>query len=110
MAEEFKVQGIRFRLDVAVPVVYRGKTLGCGYRMDVLVEETIIVEAKSVKEVGEIHRKQLLSYLKLTKLPLGLLINFNVGLLRDGVTRLINLPAVAREGTPPARRALRGGE
>ena len=114
MAEEFKVQGIEYGLDVAVPVIYRGKALGCGYRVDVLVEESIVVEVKSVKEVAEIHRKQLLSYLKLTKLPLGLLINFNVGLLRDGVTRMINLPSVGRElageEASPARRASRGGE
>ena len=84
MAEELKQDGLAYRMDVPVPVFYRGKALGSGYRMDLLVEGTIVLEMKSVKAVIDIHRKQLISYLKLTKLPLGLLINFNVSLLRDG--------------------------
>lgn len=106
LAEELSIDNITCRLDVPVPVSYRGKLLGCGYRIDVLVEETMILEVKSVKSVADVHRKQLLSYLKLTKLPLGLLVNFNVNLLRDGITRIINLPAVASEDkSQPARRA-----
>lgn len=93
IAEELKLEGIHCRLGVPVPVSYRGRLLGCGDMMDAVVEGTIVLEAKSVKAVADIHGKQLLSYLKLTKLPLGLLINFNVAMLRDGLTRVINMPA-----------------
>ena len=85
--------------------------------MDVLVESTIVLEVKSVRTVTDVHHKQLVSYLKLTKLPLGLLINFNVNLLRDGITRLINLPRLETTSDDPsdepreqpAHRAQRGG-
>ena len=117
LAEELKLAGLAYRLGVPVPVVYRGKRLGRGYEVDCLVEGAIVLEVKSVRIVTEVHRKQLMAYLKLTKLPLGLLINFNVNLLRDGITRMINLPKPAREAqalvsdsnSEPARRALRGG-
>ena len=92
MAEELNLEDIARRLDVPVPVFYRGKPLGCGYRMDVLVADTIVLEVKSVNGLADIHHKQLMSYLRIAKLPLGLLINFNVSLLRDGITRIINLP------------------
>ena len=117
MAEELKLEGIARRLDVPVPVFYRGKSLGCGYRMDMLVADAIVLELKSVNGIADIHQKQLMSYLKIAKLPLGLLINFNVSLLRDGITRVINLSRNATNQSPkdadltdqPARRALRGG-
>ena len=104
LAEELSAEAIRYRLDVPVSVVYRGKPLGYGYRLDLLVEDTLIVEVKSVKEVVDIHKKQLLSYLRLTRRPLGLLINFNVRLLQEGITRVINSktadgPAIGRIGS-----------
>lgn len=92
LAEQLKVEGIDYELDVAVPVSYHGKPLGCGYRMDIVVASTIVLEIKSVRALIDVHHKQLLCYLKLTKLPLGLLINFNVSLLREGISRIINLP------------------
>ena len=63
-----------------------------GFRLDLLVENTIIVELKSVEKVQDIHKKQLLTYLRLAKKPLGLLINFNKALLKSGITRIINNP------------------
>jgi GxxExxY protein len=90
LAEELSAEAINYRLDVPMAVVYKGKSLGCGYRLDILVEDTIIVEVKSVKQVTDVHKKQLLSYLRLSGRPLGLLINFNVVLLQQGITRLAN--------------------
>ena len=60
-----------------------------GFRLDLLIEDTIIVELKSVEKVQDIHKKQLLTYLRLSKKPLGLLINFNEAMLKDGITRII---------------------
>ncbi|MBW1861129.1 MAG: GxxExxY protein [Deltaproteobacteria bacterium] len=63
-----------------------------GFRLDLLVEDTVIVEIKSVEKVQDVYKKQLLTYLRLAKKPLGLLINFNQALLKDGITRIINTP------------------
>ncbi|MBA3759360.1 MAG: GxxExxY protein [Gemmatimonadales bacterium] len=75
---------------VALPVQYRGLSLDCGYRLDILVEQSVIIEVKALSKVLPVHRAQVLTYLKLTGLRLGLLINFNVDLLRHGVNRIIN--------------------
>ena len=78
---------------VPVPILYRGKKVHEeGFRLDLLVEHTIVVELKSVEKVQAVHKKQLLTYLRLTKKPLGLLINFNEALLKNGITRIINAP------------------
>jgi GxxExxY protein len=77
--------------EVDVPVTYRGRRIeGLGYRLDLLVEDSIIVELKSVESVTNLHKKQLLTYLRLIKKELGLLINFNVPLLKEGITRIAN--------------------
>ena len=77
--------------EVDVPVTYRGRRIdGLGYRLDLLVEEAIIVELKSVENVNNLHKKQLLTYLRLMNKELGLLINFNVPLLKDGINRIAN--------------------
>jgi len=73
-----------------VPVVYKGIRLECGYRMDLLVERQVVVEIKAVDLINNIHKAQLLSYLKLSGLTVGLLINFNVEVLRSGVQRIVN--------------------
>ena len=76
-----------------MPVYYKGKKLEEeNFRLDLLDEDTIIVELKSVAEILPVHKKQLLTYLKLSQKPLGLLINFNEVLLKDGITRIINSP------------------
>ena len=74
----------------ALPVKYREVELDCGYRIDLLVEDKVIVELKSVKSIEPIHEAQLLSYLRLSGNPVGLLINFNVILLKSGIKRLVN--------------------
>jgi GxxExxY protein len=93
LAIELSEMGLQMRTEVDVPVTYRGHRIdGLGYRLDLLIEDTVIVELKSVEQVKEVHKKQLLTYLRLTAKELGLLINFNVPLLKDGITRIINSP------------------
>ena len=88
---ELRRMGVRVQSGVPVSVSYRGERItGGGYEMDLVVEDTIIVELKSVEELHPVHEKQLLTYLRLANKPLGLLINFNVVLLKDGVRRVIN--------------------
>ena len=81
---------IGFEQQVALPVQYRGLSLDCGYRLDILVEQSVIVEVKALRKVLPVHPAQVLTYLKLTGVRLGLLINFNVDVLRHGVYRIIN--------------------
>jgi len=83
--------GLYVKTEVAVPIKFRGKEITSqGFRIDVLVEDTLVVEFKSVNQIKDIHKKQLLTYLKLSQKPLGLLINFNEILLKNGITRIIN--------------------
>ena len=81
---------LRVERKKTLPVVYRGLALECGYRLDLLVEESVVVELKSVEMIERIHCKQLLTYLKLSKMQVGLLINFNVERLREGIKRIVN--------------------
>jgi GxxExxY protein len=87
---ELRHAGLRVDVDVAVPIVYRGVRINCGYRLDVLVEGIVILELKTVSVILPVHEAQLLTYLKLTDKPVGLLFNFNVKLLKDGICRKIN--------------------
>lgn len=89
LAHELKVADIPFRLQHAVPVEYKGVHLDCGYRIDVLVDDKIIVEVKSVDALAAVHQAQLLTYMKLAGIPIGLLINFNVRVLKDGIKRMV---------------------
>jgi GxxExxY protein len=87
---EFELRGLSFERQKALPIIYKGKQLDCGYRLDVVVEYKIIVELKSCEKIEPIHTAQLLTYLKLAKLNLGLLLNFNVPFMRDGIVRVVN--------------------
>jgi len=87
---ELGQQGVRVQSQVPQSVVYKGIYLDCGYRLDLLVEDLVIVELKAVESLHPIHDAQLLTYLKLKKLWLGLLINFNVPILKNGIKRLVN--------------------
>ncbi|HEV8454418.1 MAG TPA: GxxExxY protein [Gemmatimonadales bacterium] len=84
------LRGIEVERQVNVPVSYKGKRLACGIQLDLLVQRTIIIELKSVEKILPVHRAQLLTYLRLQELWLGLIINFNVEVLRDGVRRVLN--------------------
>ncbi len=91
MVIELKQMGLAVESEIACPVVYRGQQIDDkGFRIDLLVEEAVIVELKSVDNVKDIHKKQLLTYLKLMDKSLGLLINFNQALLKDGISRIVN--------------------
>ena len=93
LAIELENMGLNIHSEVPFPISYRGQIVHEeGVRLDLLVEDTIVIELKSVEKVQEVHKKQLLTYLRLTKKPLGLLINFNETLLKDGITRIINAP------------------
>ena len=85
---ELSSRGLKFERQVPLPVCYKGVQLDCGYRLDVVVEDLVIVELKTVTELEDVHTAQVLTYLRLSKLPLGLLINFNVTLLKNGFKRL----------------------
>jgi len=85
--------GIEVKNEVPLPVIYQGRKVAEeGFRLDLLVEDNIIVELKSVECIKSVHKKQLLTYPRLANKPLGLLINFNEPLLKDGITRIINSP------------------
>jgi len=87
---ELKSMGLRAEEQVAVPIVYRGERLANDLRIDLLVEDRVIVEIKAVEELHPIHTAQLLTYLKLTNKKLGLLINFNTTKLIEGLERVMN--------------------
>jgi GxxExxY protein len=89
LAHELALKGIPFQLQKPMPVQYKGLLIDCGYRLDLLVDEKLIVELKSVAIIDPIHEAQILTYLKLAKIKTGLLINFNVGLLKDGIKRFV---------------------
>jgi len=87
---ELAQRGLKVERQKPLPVIYREVKLDCGYRLDLLVEEAIIVEVKAVDRLMPIHQAQLLSCLKLSGCKVGLLINFNVRVLRDGIRRVVN--------------------
>ncbi|HSK20133.1 MAG TPA: GxxExxY protein [Longimicrobiales bacterium] len=82
-------RGLTVERQKAVPLVYRGVQMDCGYRLDLLVNDCVIVELKAVERIEGIHTATVMTYLKLTRCPVALLINFNVPLLRDGIRRII---------------------
>ena len=87
---ELEKRRLRTQRQVLVPIRYEDLTIDNGYRIDLLVEGSVVVELKSVEQILAVHRGQLLSYLRLGGFKLGLLLNFNVSRMRDGITRLVN--------------------
>lgn len=90
MDHELRRRKLRVRRQVMIPVVYEGVVLEEGFRADLIVEDKVIVELKSVEAVHPVHKKQLLTYLRLADKRVGLLINFNVSLIKDGISRVVN--------------------
>ena len=90
LAQELRWRGLAVRTQVAMPLIYRRATIDVGYRIDLLVDDTVVVELKSVAKLLPVHEAQLLSYLKLSGRRAGLLINFHVAHLKDGVKRMVN--------------------
>jgi len=90
LCHELSIQGLLFEKQKPLSLYYKGKKLDCGYRLDIVVEKEVIIELKSCEKIEPIHKAQLLTYLKLSKLNLGLILNFNVPLMRDGIVRIVN--------------------
>jgi len=82
--------GLTVEQQKPLPIIYKGTKIDCGYRLDMIVEDSVIIELKSVEQILPIHKSQLLSYLRLSGLTLGLLINFNVEVLKQGLHRVVN--------------------
>ncbi len=90
LCHELQLRTIAFERQKPLPISYKGMALECGYRLDMIVEDVLVVELKSIESLDAIHIAQVITYLKLMGLPLGLLINFNVARLKDGVKRVAN--------------------
>jgi GxxExxY protein len=89
LCHELHLRGIEFQRQLDLPVIYKGLKLDCGYRIDLLVNDTVVVELKAVEQLLPVHEAQLLTYLHLARKPVGLIINFNVPLLKDGIRRRV---------------------
>ncbi len=89
LCHELSLRHVEFRYQDPLPVVYKGVRLDCGYRMDIVLPERLIIEVKSVSEIHPVHEAQFLTYMKLSGIRLGLLLNFNVPILKDGIRRMI---------------------
>lgn len=90
LAYELEKRGLRVLRQQPVPIAYEGARIEIGFRADLIVEDLVIVEIKSVETVAPVHKKQLLTYLRLAGKRLGLLVNFNVAFIREGITRIAN--------------------
>jgi GxxExxY protein len=88
---ELSFAGLNLEREKVLPLTYRGHSIANAYRLDLIVNGRLLVELKAIESIQPIHRVQVTTYLKLLKLPLGLLINFNVPLIKDGITRVLNL-------------------
>jgi GxxExxY protein len=90
LAHELKLRSMRCDTEIAIEANYKGLSLGSAYRVDLLVEDKVIIEVKAVETILPVHKAQLLSYLKLTDLKLGILINFHVPLIKNGIKRIVH--------------------
>ena len=89
LCRELSLRGVTFRRQVSLPVTYKGIKLDCGYKLDIVVEEKIVLELKSVEQTTPLHEAQLLTYLRLSGKKVGLLMNFNTVLMKDGIKRMV---------------------
>jgi GxxExxY protein len=104
LAYELGRRGLRTVRQQPIPVVYEGIRIDTGFRADLIVEDKVIVEVKSVELLAPAHKKQLLTYLRLADKRLGLLINFQVALIKDGITRIVNGLEEDSHAKPPSRQ------
>ena len=91
-ARELELRGITYQRQLAVPLDYKGKLIEVGFRADIVIGGKLLIELKAVEQVIPVHKAQVITYLKILKLPLGLLINFNEVLIKDGIQRVLNFP------------------
>ena len=87
---ELTNKGLKVERQKGIPVIWKELKMDIGFRADLIVENKVIIEIKSIEQLAPVHKKQLLTYLKITRLKLGLLINFNEALIKDGITRIVN--------------------
>jgi GxxExxY protein len=97
LSRELELRGVKHQRQLPVPLEYKGIRIEIGYRADVVVEEKLLIELKAVEELLPIHTAQVVTYLRLKRFPLGLLINFNVVLIKDGIHRVLNVPRTPKE-------------
>jgi iron complex transport system substrate-binding protein len=90
-ARELELRSVRYQRQLAVPLSYKGNIIEVGFRADVIIGQKLLIELKAVEEIAPIHKAQVITYLKLLRLPLGLLINFHEILIKDGIRRIPNL-------------------
>jgi len=90
LCHELQLRNVTFERQKPLPITYKGVNLDCGYRLDVVIQGLLVLEVKACDRIEPIHQAQLLTYLKLSGLSLGLLLNFNVPLMRDGIVRVAN--------------------
>ncbi len=90
LSYELNQNEIKFQRQVPIPAVWKEKQLDLGFRADLIIENNVIIEIKSVEKVAPVHQKQLLTYLKLSDITVGLLLNFNTDLMKNGITRIVN--------------------
>ena len=90
LVHELRLRGFNVISEIPIDIEYKGLNIGNHLRLDILVDEEVVIELKSVENILPVHKKQLLTYLKLLDLHVGLLINFNVSMLREGITRIVN--------------------
>ena len=100
LSHELRLRGIQHQLQLPVPLHYKGIKIEVGYRADVVVEEKLLIELKSVDVLSPVHTAQVITYLRLKKFPLGLLINFNEVLIKHGIHRVLNVPRSPEEVLP----------
>jgi GxxExxY protein len=89
LCHELHLRGLKFERQLELPVTYKGLKLDCGYRMDIVIEDSVLVELKSIEQILPIHQAQLLTYLRLSGKKVGLLMNFNVSVLKSGIVRRV---------------------
>ena len=87
---ELTSEGLDVKVEVPVPVFYENNKLELGFQIDILVENKVLIEVKSIREIADVHHKQLLTYLKLSKLKLGILVNFTIAEIKQGIFRKVN--------------------
>lgn len=90
LCHELRLQGLNFERQTPLPICYKEISLDCGYGLDLLVEGKVVLELKSIQRFEPIHEAQLLTYLRLSELKQGILLNFNVPLMKDGIKRIVN--------------------
>lgn len=97
LCHELSLDGIAFQRECAFPVIYRGAAVGCTYKLDLLVADIAVVELKCVETVLPVHRAQLLTEMKVANKPVGLLLNFKVPVMKNGITRMLNKGALENQ-------------